>query len=52
METVINNIDALNQGRILAQVPAVSNIVPTHVGAALSAVRRHPVRLLRLARNR
>ena len=27
--TVINNIDALNQGRILAQVPAVSNVIPT-----------------------
>jgi uncharacterized protein involved in type VI secretion and phage assembly len=27
--TVIDNVDALNQGRILAQVPALSNVVPS-----------------------
>jgi uncharacterized protein involved in type VI secretion and phage assembly len=26
---VINNIDPLNQGRILAQVPALSNVIPS-----------------------
>src|SRR4051794_39600820 len=27
--TVLSNVDVQNQGRILAQVPAVSNVIPT-----------------------
>ena len=50
--TVLDNIDPLQTGRLMVQVPDVSNILPVDLGDAVPAVRRHPVRVLRRARDR